>query len=204
MKVFEYDHGLMKYAALLSRLTILNLLWLALCIPVITAGASTAALYHSASRLMNGDIHTLQNFKEGLKLYWKKGTIVWIFTAILTAAFLFAYYLLRTAKIPDNLTLTVIAGIAFLTLLLIILWIFPVMINFSGKLSELIFNAFVFAFMYAPVTLIAAAFYGIGGFLFIRFLSARLLIILFGHALIVYCTLVLFEKVFQKYKNKSE
>ena len=204
MKVFEYDHGFMRYATLLSRLTLLNLLWLALCIPLVTAGAATAALYHSAFCLMNGDVHIARNFKDGLKLYWKKGTIVWIFMAILTSAFVLAYYLLNTAKIPNNLALTVVAGIAFLTLLLVMLWSFPVMVNFSGKLSELVFNAFVFAFMYAPVTLIAAAFYGIGGFLFIRFLSTRLLVILFGPALIVYCTLVLFEKVFQKYKAKKE
>lgn len=42
MKVFEYDHGFMRYATLLSRLTLLNLLWLALCIPLVTAGVATA------------------------------------------------------------------------------------------------------------------------------------------------------------------
>ena len=82
---------------------------------------------------MNGDVHIARNVKDGLKLYWKKGTIVWIFMAILTSAFVLAYYLLNTAKIPNNLALTVVAGIAFLTLLLVMLWIFPVMVNFSGK-----------------------------------------------------------------------
>ena len=70
MKVFEYDHGFMRYATLLSRLTLLNLLWLALCIPLVTAGAATAALYHSAFCLMSGDVHIARNFKDGLKLYW--------------------------------------------------------------------------------------------------------------------------------------
>ena len=98
----------------------------------------------------------------------------------------------------------VISGMAFLTLLLVVIWIYPTMVNFSGKLQELFFNAFIFAFMYAPVTLIAVVFYGIAGFLFIRFLLTRMLVVLFGPALIVYSTLVLFEKVFKKYRPKVE
>ena len=200
MKVFDYDGGLMKYATLLSRITILNLLWLLCCIPLVTAGASTAAQFYSSSRLMQGDRHVFRNFRQGLKLYWRQGTVVWLFTALLSAAFAIACYILSISSIPSRNVLSVIAGIAFLTLMFITVWIYPVMVNFKGRILEILFNAFVFAFMYAPVTLIAVVFYGIGGFLFVRFLTTRMLVILFGPTFIAYCTLVLFEKVFQKYK----
>lgn len=203
MKFFDYDGGFMKTSTILSRLTILNLLWLVCCIPIITIGAATAAQHHSAACLMKGDRHTAKNFKNGLKLYWKKGTAVWLCSAVLAAAFGMACYMLDQGSMPYKNILMVIAGIAFLTMVLVLIWIFPVMVNFSGKLSEIVFNAFIFAFMYAPVTLIAVVFYGIAVFLFIRFLATRLLVILFGPTVVVYCTLVLFEKVFQKYKKKE-
>lgn len=203
MKIFDYDGGFMRSAAILSRLTVLNLLWLVCCIPVLTAGAATAAQHHAAVCLMKGDIHIGRNFKHGLKLYWKKATILWLCTAVLGISFGMACYLFSISAIPYKSVLTLISGIAFLTLMLVLLWVFPVMVNFAGKLQEIIFNAFIFAFMYAPVTLIAASFYGIGAFLFIRWLATRLLVILFGPTVIVYCTLVLFEKVFQKYKQKK-
>lgn len=204
MKAFEYDGGIMKFAILLSRLTLLNLIWLIACIPVVTVGASTAAMHYSASQLMNGDGHVFANYKSGFSMYWKKGTVIWLITAVLSAVFGMACYLFQTATIPYHNVLMIISGMAFLTLLLVILWIYPTMVNFSGKLTELFFNAFIFAFMYAPVTLIAVVFYGIAGFLFIRFLLTRLLVVLFGPALIVYCTLVLFDKVFQKYRQAQE
>lgn len=203
MKIFDYDSSFMKTTTILSRLTLLNLLWLICCIPLVTIGASTSAQHYSAACLMKGDRYIGKNFKTGLRLYWKKGTILWLFSAVLGTAFGMACYILNYSSSPYRNILMIISGIAFLTLLLILMWAFPVMVNFSGKLSEIVFNSFIFAFMYAPVTLIAAVFYIIAGFLFMRFLATRLLIILFGPTVVVYCTLVLFEKVFQKYKNKE-
>ena len=72
MKAFEYDSGFMKFAILLSRLTLLNLIWLIACIPVVTIGASTAAMHYSAAKLMNGDSHVFGNYKTGFRTYWKK------------------------------------------------------------------------------------------------------------------------------------
>ena len=126
--------------------------------------------------------------------------MIWLITAVFSAIFGMASYLFQTARIPYHTVLMIISGMAFLTLLLVVIWIYPTMVNFSGKLQELFFNAF----MYAPVTLIAVVFYGIAGFLFIRFLLTRMLVVLFGPALIVYSTLVLFEKVFKKYRPKTE
>lgn len=203
MKFFEYDGGFMRTATILSRLTLLNLLWLACCIPLVTIGAATAAQHHCAARLMRGDIHIGGNFKEGLRLYWKKGTVIWICSSVLGTAFGMACYMLNLGSMPYKNVLMIMAGIAFLTMALVLMWVYPVMVNFSGKLSEIVFNSFIFAFMYAPVTLIAAVFYGIAAFLFLRFLATRLLVILFGPTVVVYCTLVLFEKVFQKYKKKE-
>ena len=203
MKFFEYDGGFMRTATILSRLTLLNLLWLACCIPLVTIGAATAAQHHCAACLMRGDIHIGGNFKEGLRLYWKKGTVIWICSAVLGTAFGMACYMLNLGSMPYKNILMIMAGIAFLTMVLVLMWVYPVMVNFSGKLSDIVFNSFIFAFMYAPVTLIAAVFYGIAVFLFLRFLATRLLVILFGPTVVVYCTLVLFEKVFQKYKKKE-
>ena len=168
MKLFDYEGGFMKTATILSRLTLLNLLWLACCIPLVTVGAATAAQHHSAACLMNGDIHTagISGQAEAL-LEEGHGRL---------ALFRCARHSLRHGLLHAELLGHAVRArpydhsrIAFLTLVLVLMWVYPVMVNFSGKLTEITFNAFIFAFMYAPVTLIAAVFYGIAGFLFIRF-----------------------------------
>lgn len=203
MKFFDYNSGFMRFALLLSRLTILNLIWLICCIPVITAGVSTAAQYYSIRRLMNGDTAVFRNFRIGMRLYWKQASVIWLILAVLASSFAMAYYILDNADVPGKAVLISIAALAFLTLILTMLWVYPVMVSFKGNLREIIFNAFVFTFMYAPITLIAAAFYGIAVFLLVRFLLTRGLVILFGQSLVAYANMNLFGKVFLKYQNMA-
>ena len=203
MKLFDYDSGFMQFITLLSRLTLLNILWTVCCIPVVTAGAATAAQYDSAQKLFEGDTHIFGNFRAGMRLYWRKSTIIWLFTALLSSAFLIGFYILTTAVVPGQTILTSISALAFVTMLMILLWVYPVMIHFTGNLREIFFNAFVFTFMYAPITLIAAALYGLFAFLAFRYAIVLGLYLIFGQSLIVYAILVLFGKVFQKYKTNQ-
>ena len=201
MKFFDYNSGFMRSALLLSRLTILNLIWLICCIPLIKAGASTAAQYYCIRRLMDGDTAVFRNFRTGIKLYWKKASVIWLILSALTAAFCLAYYILTDAAVPGKSILVSVAALAFLTLVLTMLWVYPVMVSFKGNLREILFNAFIFTFMYAPITLIAAAFYAGAGFLLVRYLLARGLVILFGQSLVAYANMNLFGKVFLKYQK---
>lgn len=203
MKLFDYDSGFMQFITLLSRLTLSNILWTVCCIPVVTAGAATAAQYYSAQKLFEGDTHIFGNFRAGMRLYWRKSTIIWLFTALLSSAFLIGFYILTTAVVPGQTILTSISALAFVTMLMILLWVYPVMIHFTGNLREIFFNAFVFTFMYAPITLIAAALYGLFAFLAFRYAIVLGLYLIFGQSLIVYAILVLFGKVFQKYKTNQ-
>ena len=188
---------------LFRSLTLLNILWTVCCIPVVTAGAATAAQYYSAQKLFEGDTHIFGNFRAGMRLYWRKSTIIWLFTALLSSAFLIGFYILTTAVVPGQTILTSISALAFVTMLMILLWVYPVMIHFTGNLREIFFNAFVFTFMYAPITLIAAALYGLFAFLAFRYAIVLGLYLIFGQSLIVYAILVLFGKVFQKYKTNQ-
>ena len=139
MKAFEYDSGFMKFAILLSRLTLLNLIWLIACIPVVTIGASTAAMHYSAAKLMNDDSHVFGNYKTGFRTYWKKGTVIWLITAVFSAIFGMASYLFQTARIPYHTVLMVISGMAFLTLLLVVIWIYPTV---TGVIFQCIYLRF--------------------------------------------------------------
>ena len=47
MKLFNYDSPFWSFMSRLADLIILNLLWIVFCIPVVTIGASTTAMYLS-------------------------------------------------------------------------------------------------------------------------------------------------------------
>lgn len=53
-KILNPDAPLMRFLSQAADLVILNLVWLACCLPVVTAGASTAALYRITLNMIRG------------------------------------------------------------------------------------------------------------------------------------------------------
>lgn len=204
MRAFEYDSAPMRFANLLFDMTILNFLWLLSCIPILTIGAATAAQFEVCRQRMEGDTHIFHNYKAAFKKHFKRSTIMWLIFFVLSAAFYMDYHMLTTAEVPGQDVLMVISVLAFVALVFVMLWSYPVMISFKGNIREILFNAFVFSFMYAPISLIAIGIYALAGYLMLRFLPARVLFIVFGHALIVYCNLTLFGMVFKRYSKSGD
>ena len=97
----------------------------------------------------------------------------------------------------------VLAVISLVTTVLTALWVYPVMINFRGSLPEIIGNAFIFAFMYAPLTIAGAAMYGLLFWALVNHPVLAGVVVVFAQALIVYITLVLDERAFMKYRGDT-
>ena len=69
MKLFSMDGKFLETFNKITDLVTLNILWLLCCIPIITIGASTSALYQVTCRLQKTEIHISQ--KNFLKLFVK-------------------------------------------------------------------------------------------------------------------------------------
>ena len=52
--LFDIESPLMTWLSRLADLMVLNLLWLLSCVPIITVGAATAALYSASIAIMEG------------------------------------------------------------------------------------------------------------------------------------------------------
>ena len=100
----------------LGQLIALNLLWIVCSLPVITAGASTTALFYCTLKLhKDGDIKAIHDFFKSFKQNFKQSTLIWI--------------------------LMLAAG----ALIAVVLYIFPTVAAFENKITTLITNAFYFA-----------------------------------------------------------
>lgn len=79
MGLFSRDSKFMQWMETVADLILLNLCWLAACLPVVTAGAATAAIYAVlGSRLRGEGSGTVRPFWRAFRANFKAGTLCWL------------------------------------------------------------------------------------------------------------------------------
>ena len=102
MPKLNLDNPVFRLMGALGDILILNLLWVLCCIPVVTIGASTAALFTVARKLAAGeDSRITRDFFRAFRRNWKTATLMWLPLAAL--GILFAADLLIAFRTPGAL-----------------------------------------------------------------------------------------------------
>lgn len=142
----------------LGQLIALNLLWIFCCIPVITAGASTTALFYCVLRMhKEGYCFAFKDFFKSFKRNFKQATLVWL----LILAFAGVLYVDKSF-IPQmsgimSIVFSYILVAVCIPAIMLVLYIFPTIAAFENKIKNLITNAFYFAVKNIFFTLAIAA-----------------------------------------------
>ncbi|NBH72769.1 DUF624 domain-containing protein [Clostridiaceae bacterium] len=158
MNLFNEDNFLHQFFLFLGKLIALNLLWMITCIPVITAGASTTALFYCTLKLhKDKDISSWKFFWKSFRGNFLQSTAIWIL--ILVAAALLWLERIAIGTMPQGLKqiFTYVLAAAGLFLLLLTLYIFPTIASFENKLLKLISHALYFIFRHPGYAAAVAA-----------------------------------------------
>lgn len=135
----------------------LGLFWLALCLPIVTIGPATAALYYTVVKVFR------QREEGGFGILWKqfcanlkKGCLATLICLPFAAVFAFGYFIMDANK--TNGTIGVVMFVAYWVALLvpagIFCWLWPVMARFEQGLKGCFSNAFMLALRHLPSTFI--------------------------------------------------
>lgn len=154
--IFHPDSHLMITMAQITDCVFLSLFWLLGCLPVVTIGASFAALYDGVYYgFRRGDKHCWQRFLHTFRSNWKAGLIP---TAVfLAAAFLLGKTLIAlwNSAVAGSLPWMAFSGAAFVGILVlgILSLMFPVLSRFENSLSGLLKNTLFLGMANLPRTL---------------------------------------------------
>lgn len=204
-KFFDPDSGIMVFLSGVADLITVNLLWLITSLPVVTLGASTAALY--ASVRAPGEKKTTasatKRYFRAFRGNLKRGTGAFFIMLVLTALIVVDLYLLSAGLLGSAILRYVLCAIPALLLLFMWSWLFPLTAVFDNSLIRTLTNAFLMTLSYLPTTILITVLNLVPVLLLLfyteTFFKTLMLWVMLGFALIAKVDSLLLERVFRKY-----
>lgn len=200
--IFNPDSPLMITMAQITDCIFLSLLWLLCCFPVVTLGASCAALYDSVYRAYRqGEKNSWGRFFKVFKDSLKQSLLPTALFLILFALIVKGIISIWNAAVLSGLSWAIFAAIALVCVLAlgVLGLMFPVLSRFENSFFGLVKNTVFLALAKLPSALMLGLLYALGILLCLRFVFP----LFFLPALITLITTVPIERMFRPYMGEA-
>jgi uncharacterized membrane protein YesL len=203
--LFSPDSPLMRGLTRVADVMILNLVFIATSIPVVTLGASLTALNFTAMRIGTGECGSVTgDYFRSFRRNFRQATVIGLMLVLLTAV-LAAWYVVLTnfafGAVAELVLFAIWYVLAF-SLATTTLFAFPYLANFEGSTRDVLRNALLLSWKHLFTSLAALAVialcFGVTVF-YPQATGYGLLWLLVGFAGIAVTNGFLFTRVFGKY-----
>ena len=153
--LFKPDSALMITMSRITDYIFLSLFWLLCCIPVVTIGASTAALYDASYRAFRkNERNSWQRFFAVFRDNWKAGILPTVVFLLAGWALLKGVIGLWNLAVAGTLSWMLFSALAFVCVVLlgILSVLFPVLSRFENSFAGLLKNSLFLAMANLPRT----------------------------------------------------
>ena len=204
------DSRIMSFLAKLGDMFILNVLYLVCCIPVMTIGAATTALYYNTLKMAeNSESYVWREFLRTFKENFKQATIIWmiilVIGAVLVGDFLVMGGIGSQALASVTAIVVIVVGVF---LILTAVYVFPVLARFDNSVLNIMKYALLMAIRHLPSTVVILAIHSVPLLLAFAsleaFIRGLLPVLLFTVSILAYFESKLFSRIFSNYYPKTE
>ncbi|MCM1189759.1 MAG: DUF624 domain-containing protein [bacterium] len=161
---FNPDGPLMQFITKIAYSAYLNLLWFLCCLPIVTVGASTTALFYVSLKIVkNEEGNITKAFFRSFRDNFKKGTVIWLILlgiGILLAADGYIFYHMRFENIFWTLG-TAVFIVAVAAYAIILMYIFPLLSRFENTVKAMFLNSIMLGMRFLLCTVLMAAIYAL-------------------------------------------
>ncbi|MGX8688446.1 MAG: YesL family protein [bacterium] len=181
MHFFDPDSPLMSGLSRMTDLVLLNLITLAGCLPVITAGASLTAMHYVLLKMVRGEEgYVAADWLKSFKRNFRQATLIWLVFLAAGVMALVDLWIIAYGAGSTALAVRVLLILVILMVYGVFLWIFPILARFEGTVPMIAASAAAMAFRALPATLAMGAAGALPVFIWIFLPSMAPLVILFG------------------------
>lgn len=160
MKKLNVDNPFFNFMGRLADIVLLNLLFLVCSLPMITMGASLAALYQACDDMAEGEfVSAFRNFFGAFRKQLKNSIKIWL-VFLLTGCLLIFDLIFLGGTGGRNVWSIIGIGVGSLFVLweMIFCYIFPVLLKKGGSIGEMVRESMLLAVRNFPYTIIMVLF----------------------------------------------
>ncbi len=208
-KLFSLDNPFWRSLNTVADMLILNLLYVVCCLPVITVGAATSALYAVSMKLADKDedVYVTRCFFQSFASNFKQATLIWLIFLGIGVFLLYDLYLVNVLTYLHwlEVVLLILCGYYLLS----ISYVFVLQSRYENTLGKTIRNSLLLSIAnILPWSLLVG---GINALpvLVLWFQPGNLSVLLpvmlvGGYAATAYINSKIFNRVFARYHTKEE
>lgn len=196
------DNALMVTMSQITDCILLSLMWLLGCFPIVTVGASSAALYDSVRQCLRGtERNPLSRFLKSFRRDLKAGLIPGLLYLAALWGGVRAMIALWNSAVGGSCSWMVFAGCAFVAAMMlgILSVLFPLLSRFENPLGALLRNTVMLALANMPRTVALGVLNAVSGWLCVRFIFP----LFFLPALSALLSTFLLEPMFKPYLTEN-
>lgn len=210
-KVFNFDGPVFSFMSRLADLTWLNLIYIICCIPIITIGAATTALYYVTLKMAKDEeSYITKSFFKSFKDNFKQATLIWLIFFVIIMISLTDLFVINGGSVAaifnsSSVSNVVLVAIGMMGIIVIftLVYVFPLLAQFDNTIVNTIKNAFFISIRHLPYT-VAMIVIGIIPWVIMYNFVAMYILVLVVFALVAYINSRFFNKIFVRYMPKEE
>ena len=141
--IFDVDGSFTKALNGFADIIVMSLWWFIACIPLVTIGASTTALYYAAMKSIQQDGSVTKNFWRSFKENWKQATVLEAVFVLLGIVLYILYGMAYGDAAGANAVISMVFQVLFFVFLLFGSFVFPILSRFVTSIPMLFHNALI-------------------------------------------------------------
>ncbi|MBQ9647745.1 MAG: YesL family protein [Oscillospiraceae bacterium] len=201
-QVFDPDNAWWRFVSRCVDIVGLSVFWAILCLPVVTVGPVTSALYYTVVKCFRqGEKGTFGVFYRAFRENLKQGAFATLICLPFAAALAFGYAVMRANWSSDAGAVMFVAyDVALVVPAGVVCWLFPLLGRFSLRLRDAFRTAAALALRHLPSTVVVVLLTLELGV----FTLDRRWPVFFAPVLCALLTSLFFERVFPKYLSEED
>ena len=200
---FNPDNAVMQFITKVVYSVYLNILWFICCIPIVTAGASTTALFYVTLKMVrNEEGNITKAFFSSFKSNFKQSTIIWLILLALGIMLGVDGYVLYHLRFENAFwtIFTAVFIVAVVAYAIVLMYIFPLMARFDNTIFAMIKKSLMIGMRFLVCTVLMAAIYFAMAVVIVRILTPA---VIFGEGLCAFLCSYLLSNIMKLLEEKS-